>query len=153
MNLNEAIDIYARGSEEVKAYGTSDGVTKAWDTRGRKTHSVLVSQGFHYSGKDAGSGLHRYIGKSHTADDTTGKSRTMRHQVFVDPKTGAWAHEYGLHGTSSAIGRGSGPDAKSLDNYIRSGTVVSTKVPKRSGPIWKHLYRTSGSRFFKKTFS
>ena len=132
-------DMMAGSAETIRAAGTSEGAMKGWDVRGRRSHDVLVSSGFNHRGTD--NGLHKYTGKTREKDTEDEKGRVINHTVWIDKKTGAWAHESGAHGLGMARGRGHGPDAKSLDKYIGSGKFHDTHALSRTGPLWNnHLF-------------
>ncbi len=123
--------------DRIAAVGTSEGASKGWDARGRRTHDVLVSSGFKHRGTD--NGLHKYTGKTREKDTEEERGRVINHSVWVDKQTGAWAHESGPHGLGMARGRGDGPGSKSLDSYIGSGRFHGTHALSRNGPVWDRL--------------
>jgi hypothetical protein len=121
----------------LESAGTSEGAMKGWDVRGRKTHEILISSGFNHRGTD--NGMHRYTGKTDEEDKEGAKGRVINHTMWVDKKTGAWAHESGAHGLGMARGRGNGPDYKSLDKYIGSNKFHDTHALSRNGPVWNRI--------------
>jgi len=115
-NLRTLVD---SGQVDIYAYGTSEGVSKAWDTRGRKRNAhaeALANAGFKHTGRDA-SGFHRY----------SKEANGFHHTVRVDPKTGQWAHRfqvdkqlggYGWAGTRPTPSDNPGSNADTLKTYL-----------------------------------
>lgn len=132
---------------ELEAYGTSEGASKGWDTRGRNPNahaSVLKKAGFQYRGKQ-GSGrfaLHRYSAVTenprHDKDDG-GFGKNLFHNVWVDEHSGSWGHEASLNRSNMAQGRSHGGGSDSLDKYLSSGRFKNSPSMERTGRVWEKL--------------
>jgi hypothetical protein len=84
------IDMMAGAPESIRAYGTSEGSSKGWDTRGRgkkNDHAeVMQKHGFAYRGKVPGSpNIHRYAATTPNPKyDGDGFGKNLDHNIFVD---------------------------------------------------------------------
>lgn len=95
------------GLARLLAYGTSEGVKKAWDSRGRVQqdhHTVLRNAGFTYYGRRA-----KGEPALHTKD--VGKE----HHVVLVFQDGSWRHETGTNREA-----GMGHRASDLKKHLRT---------------------------------
>lgn len=127
--------------DTISAYGTGEGATKGWDTRGRGRNEhadVMKKHGFAYRGKSGG--LHRYASVTpNPKHEGSGFGKNLDHNVWVDQQTGRWAHEAGFNRTNMAYTRGRGNDAQDLDKYFSSGRHTEPGRMARSGSVWDKL--------------
>lgn len=97
-NLNQAMQVIS-----LRAYGTSEGVEKAWDTRGRGA-KVLKKLGYRPIEKDP----------SVPYDRDVNIYRTPRHDLAVNTKSGHWSHY------DNTTGKGKeGVGFNSLEEHLR----------------------------------
>lgn len=110
-----SIEAGAYGPEQVTSAGTSEGVRKAWDTRGRGQHARILKQ----------NGFKKLPNE---------KDNLLRYQhpdkgiVAVRP-SGSWAHHYrGLYDHSAV-----GDNAQSLHEHLTDFNPYAEDAPKGKG--------------------